>query len=109
MTQIGTSGYAEFPGRNGFSAQYFWLMLQFFCNYSAKQKPQPLVREISWIKNMTLSPSTRASYILLKRLIVSAIACARASGFVPTVTIPDPLAENAASRVFKARFGWSKS
>jgi predicted nuclease of restriction endonuclease-like (RecB) superfamily len=45
---------AEFPGRNGFSAQNLWLMLQFFRDYSAKQKLQPLVREISWAKNLVI-------------------------------------------------------
>lgn len=45
---------AEFPGRNGFSAQNLWLMLQFFREYSAMPKLQPLVREISWAKNLVI-------------------------------------------------------
>ena len=43
---------AEFPGRNGFSAQNLWLMRQFFNEYSDKPKLQPLVGEISWTHNL---------------------------------------------------------
>lgn len=45
---------AEFPGRNGFSAQNLWLMLQFFREYRDKPKLQPMVREISWAKNLVI-------------------------------------------------------
>lgn len=45
---------AEFPGRNGFSAQNLWLMRQFFAEYSVRPKLQPLVREISWAKNLVI-------------------------------------------------------
>ena len=45
---------AEFPGRNGFSAPNLWLMRQFFNEYSQKPKLQPLVREISWAKNLVI-------------------------------------------------------
>lgn len=45
---------AEFPGRNGFSVQNLWLMLQFFREYNDKLKLQPLVREISWAKNLVI-------------------------------------------------------
>lgn len=44
----------EFPGRNGFSAPNLWLMRQFFNEYSAKPKLQPLVREVSWAKNLLI-------------------------------------------------------
>lgn len=44
----------EFPGRNGFSAQNLWLMRQFFTEYADKPKLQPLVREISWAKNVLI-------------------------------------------------------
>jgi predicted nuclease of restriction endonuclease-like (RecB) superfamily len=44
----------EFPGRNGFSAQNLWLMRQFFNEYSQRPKLQPLVREISWAKNLVI-------------------------------------------------------
>lgn len=45
---------AEFPGRNGFSAQNLWLMRQFYQEYSDKANLQPLVREISWAKNLVI-------------------------------------------------------
>ena len=45
---------AEFPGHHGFSAQNLWLMLQFFREYNDKPKLQPLVRVISWAKNMVI-------------------------------------------------------
>jgi predicted nuclease of restriction endonuclease-like (RecB) superfamily len=45
---------AEFPGRNGFSAQNLWLMRQFFSEYRDRPKLQPLVREISWAKNLVI-------------------------------------------------------
>ena len=44
----------EFPGRNGFSAQNLWLMRQFYREYSDKSNLQPLVREISWAKNLVI-------------------------------------------------------
>ena len=45
---------AEFPGRNGISAQILWLMRQFFNEYSDKPKLQPLVGEISWSHNLLI-------------------------------------------------------
>jgi predicted nuclease of restriction endonuclease-like (RecB) superfamily len=39
---------AEFPGRNGFSAQNLWLMRQFYGEYRDRPKLQPLVREIGY-------------------------------------------------------------
>jgi len=42
----------EFPGRNGFSSQNLWLMRQFYNEYATNEKLQPLVREISWSKNL---------------------------------------------------------
>lgn len=45
---------AEFPGRNGFSAQNLWLMRQFYSEYEARPKLQPLVGEISWAKNLLI-------------------------------------------------------
>lgn len=44
----------EFPGRNGFSVQNLWLMRQLYVEYSANEKLQPLVREISWSKNLLI-------------------------------------------------------
>ena len=45
---------AEFPGRNGFSAPNLWLMRQFYLEYRDKPILQPLVREISWAKNLVI-------------------------------------------------------
>lgn len=45
---------AEFPGRNGFSAPNLWFMRQFYNEYRDKPKLQPLVREISWSKNLLI-------------------------------------------------------
>ena len=42
---------AEFPGRNGFSANNLWLMRQFYVEYVHKPNLRPLVGEISWTKN----------------------------------------------------------
>jgi hypothetical protein len=44
----------EFTGRNGFSSQNLWLMRQFYCEYVARAKLQPLVREISWAKYLVI-------------------------------------------------------
>ena len=45
---------AEFPGRNGFSARNLWNMRDFYGEYSALPKLQPLVAEISWAKNLVI-------------------------------------------------------
>lgn len=45
---------AEFPGRNGFSTQNLWFMRQLYRDYSEKPILQPLVREISWAKNLVI-------------------------------------------------------
>ena len=45
---------AEFPGRNGFSAQNLWLMRQMYVEYHNKPDLQPLVGEISWSKNLLI-------------------------------------------------------
>jgi predicted nuclease of restriction endonuclease-like (RecB) superfamily len=45
---------AEFPGRNGFSAQNLWGMRQFYNEYSDKPKLQSLIGEISWAKNLLI-------------------------------------------------------
>lgn len=44
----------EFSGRNGFSAQNLWLMRQFYSEYVHNPNLQPLVREISWTKNVVI-------------------------------------------------------
>ena len=45
---------AEFPGQNGFSARNLWNMKEFYTEYSALPKLQPLVAEISWAKNLVI-------------------------------------------------------
>ncbi len=44
----------EFVGIKGFSSQNLWLMRKFFKTYSTNEKLQPLVREISWTKNVVV-------------------------------------------------------
>ncbi len=44
----------EFTGIKGFSVQNLWNMRSFYLEYSKKQKLQPLVREISWTKNIVI-------------------------------------------------------
>jgi predicted nuclease of restriction endonuclease-like (RecB) superfamily len=53
---------AEFPGRNGFSAQNLWLMRQFYREYLDLPKLQPLVREISWAKNLVILAPVESSH-----------------------------------------------
>ncbi len=45
---------SEFPGRNGLSSQNLWFMRQFYREYRDKANLQPLVREISWAKNLVI-------------------------------------------------------
>src|SRR3989338_6881261 len=44
----------EYPGIRGFSVQNLWFMRQFYTNYKGNTKLQPLVREISWAKNLII-------------------------------------------------------
>src|SRR3990172_4297597 len=44
----------EFPGIQGFSAQNLWRMRQFYKKYAGNEKLSPLVREISWTKNVII-------------------------------------------------------
>lgn len=44
----------EFPGIQGFSAQNLWRMRQFYLTYAGNEKLSPLVREISWTKNVVI-------------------------------------------------------
>jgi predicted nuclease of restriction endonuclease-like (RecB) superfamily len=44
----------EFPGIKGFSVQNLWYMKQFYAEYSANEKLQPLVGEINWSKNIVI-------------------------------------------------------
>lgn len=53
---------AELPGRNGFATQNLWLMRQFFAEYQDRLKLQPLVREISWSKNLIFMARYKDEY-----------------------------------------------
>lgn len=50
---------AEFPGQNGFSAANLWLMRQFYTEYREPPILEPLVREISWVKNVVVMKSCK--------------------------------------------------
>lgn len=45
---------AEFPGVGGFSAANLWRIKQFHEAYAKDEKLAPLVREISWTKNLVI-------------------------------------------------------
>jgi hypothetical protein len=45
---------AEFPGVGGFSAAKLWRSKQFYEAYAKDEKLAPLVREISWTKNLVI-------------------------------------------------------
>ena len=63
---------AEFPGRNGFSAQNLWYMRQFYSEYHGQPKLQPLVGEISWAKNLVIM--ARCKDLLEKEFYLRATA-----------------------------------
>ena len=63
---------AEFPGRNGFSAQNLWYMRQFYSEYQGQPKLQPLVGEISWAKNLVIM--ARCKDLLEKEFYLRATA-----------------------------------
>jgi len=44
----------EFPGVSGFSAANLWRIKQFYEAYAKNEKLAPLVREISWTKNLVI-------------------------------------------------------
>ena len=44
----------EFPGIKGFSSRNLWNMRTFYLNYQHNTKLQPLVAEISWVKNIVI-------------------------------------------------------
>ncbi|MCX6578974.1 MAG: PDDEXK nuclease domain-containing protein [Candidatus Aminicenantes bacterium] len=44
----------EFPGIQGFSMRNLWNMRSFFITYKDNKKMQPLVAEISWVKNVII-------------------------------------------------------
>ena len=44
----------EFVGMKGFSVQNLWNMRQFYLEYKDNEKLQPVVREVSWTKNVVI-------------------------------------------------------
>lgn len=45
---------AEFPGAKGFSSVNLWKMKQFYETYAENKKLSPVVRELSWTKNIVI-------------------------------------------------------
>jgi predicted nuclease of restriction endonuclease-like (RecB) superfamily len=54
VEQLAKDLQTEFPGVGGFSAQNLWRMKQFFEAYTGNKKLSPMVREISWTKNVVI-------------------------------------------------------
>ena len=52
---------AEFPGIAGFSTQNLWYMRQFYVEYHAEERLQPLVGEISWTKHLIVMAKCKDS------------------------------------------------
>ncbi len=50
---------AEFPGISGFSAANLWRMKLFYETYAQNEKLAPLVREISWSKNVVIMEKSK--------------------------------------------------
>ncbi|AEG69022.1 protein of unknown function duf1016 [Ralstonia solanacearum Po82] len=54
VEQLSNDLRAVFPGVSGFSVQNLWYMRQFYQEYSAAPKLQPLVGEIGWAHNLLI-------------------------------------------------------
>ena len=54
VKSLSTELQLEFVGIKGFSVQNLWNMRQFYLQYRENEKLQPLVREISWTKNVVI-------------------------------------------------------
>ena len=72
VTSLARDLQQEFPGIQGFSAQNLWRMRQFYLAYADSAKLSPLVREISWTKNVIIlmqckAPLEREFYIRMTR------------------------------------------
>ena len=50
----------EFPGIQGFSSANLWRMRNFYLTYRTNEKLAPLVREISWTKNVIIMERCKA-------------------------------------------------
>ena len=65
----------NFVGIKGFSVQNLWYMRQFYLNYKDNSKLQPMVGEISWVKNVIIMSKCkdnleREFYILMTKNMV---------------------------------------
>ena len=49
----------DFPGVKGFSSSNLWRMRNFYVTYSTLTNLAPLVREISWTKNVVIWRNAR--------------------------------------------------
>jgi hypothetical protein len=54
---------AEFPGVGGFSAANLWRIKQLYEAYAKDEKLAPLVREISWTKNLVILERCKAALV----------------------------------------------
>jgi predicted nuclease of restriction endonuclease-like (RecB) superfamily len=54
----------EFPGIKGFSAANLWRMRNFYFTYQGNAKLAPLVREVSWTKNIITQRSCNGQLIM---------------------------------------------
>jgi predicted nuclease of restriction endonuclease-like (RecB) superfamily len=54
VEQLSYDLQSEFPGIKGFSNQNLWYMRQFYSNYIAEPKLQPMVGEIGWTHNLII-------------------------------------------------------
>ena len=54
VEQLSADLRVAFPGVGGFSVQNLWYMRQFYQEYSATPKLQPLVGEIGWAHNLLI-------------------------------------------------------
>jgi len=54
VTALAADLQSEFPGTLGFSASNLWRIRSFFIEYNGNEKLAPLVREISWTKNIAI-------------------------------------------------------
>ena len=59
--QLAKDLQVEFPGVGGFSTANLWRMRLFYDNYCNDQKLAPLVREISWSKNIIIMEKCKDS------------------------------------------------
>ncbi len=54
MNELAKDLQIEFPGIKGFSPSNLWRMRNFYLHYRDKEKLAPLVREVSWSKNIVI-------------------------------------------------------